>query len=115
MVALCHQFSDPCVYKAVLLTAFFGFFRLSNIAPHAKAEFDSTRYFTGGDVFFLETEVRMLLKWSKTIQFRDQYTLVVLPKLGVSSICPYQALKKVMSLYNLGKNSPLFQISTASA
>ena len=93
---------------------FFGFFRLSNIAPHTKAEFDSTKHITGGDVFFLENEVRMLLKWSKTIQFRDQYKLVVLPKLGVSSFCPYQALKQVMSLYNPSKNAPLFQITIAS-
>ena len=96
------------------MTAFFGFFRLSNIAPHVKAEFDSTKLFSGGYMFFLENEVLMLLKWSKTIQFRDQYKLVVLPKLGVSPVCPYQALKKVMSLCNPIQNSPLFQISTAS-
>ena len=48
MVMLCNQFSDPWVYKAVILTVFFGFFHLSNIAPHAKAEIDSTKHFTGG-------------------------------------------------------------------
>ena len=52
MVALYQQFPDAGVFKAVLLAAFFGFFRLSNIAPHAVAEFDCTRQFTGGDVFF---------------------------------------------------------------
>ena len=71
MVLLCNQFSDPWV---VILTAFFGFFRLSNIAPHAKAEFDSTKHFTGGDLFFLQNEVRLLLKWSKTIQFRSYWS-----------------------------------------
>ena len=111
MVLLCNQFSDPWV---VILTAFFGFFRLSNIAPHAKAEFDSTKHFTGGDLFFLQNEVRLLLKWSKTIQFRDQYKMVILPKLGVSSICPYHALETIMALYKPAKNSPLFQISTAA-
>ena len=48
MVALCQRFPNAEVYKAVFLTAFFGFFRLSNLAPHAIVEFDSTRYFTGG-------------------------------------------------------------------
>ena len=114
MVSLCHQFSDACIFKAVLLTVFFGSFRLLNIAPHAKAEFDCTRHFTGRDEFFLENEVQLLLKWSNTIQYRDQYKLVALQKLGVSSICPSKALKKVMTLYNPGKNSPLFQIRTAS-
>ena len=54
MVATCHQFLDACVYRAVLLTAFFGFFRLSNIAPHAQREFDSNRHFTGGMCFSLK-------------------------------------------------------------
>ena len=109
MVLLCNQFSDPWVYKAVILTAFIGFFRLSNIAPHAKAEFDSTKHFTGGDLFFLKNEVRLHLKWSKTIQFRDQYKMVILPKLGLSSICPYHALQKIMALYK-----PAKKISTAA-
>ena len=47
MVAMCQQFPDADVYKAVLLTAFFGFFRLSNLALHAIAKFDSVRHFTG--------------------------------------------------------------------
>ena len=47
MVALCQQFMDASVYKAVWLTAFFDFFHLLNIA-----EFDCTKHFTGGDVFF---------------------------------------------------------------
>ena len=48
MVALCQRFPNAEVYKAVFLTAFFRFFRLSNLAPHAIVEFDSTRHFTGG-------------------------------------------------------------------
>ena len=48
MVALCQRFPNAEVYKAIFLTAFFGFFRLSNLAPHAIAEFDCTRHFTGG-------------------------------------------------------------------
>ena len=114
MIAFCNQFSDACVYRAVMLTEFFGFFRLSNMAPHSHREFDSTRHFTGGDVFFLEHEVKILLKWSKTIQYRDQFKLIVLPKLGDSAICPYQALQKIMHLYNPGQNAPLFQIKTAA-
>ena len=35
MVAGCHRFPNADVFKAVFLTAFFGFFRLSNLAPHA--------------------------------------------------------------------------------
>ena len=88
MVALCNRFSNPEVYKAVMLTAFFGFFRLSNIAPHGIADFDCDRHFTGGDIFFQKNEVKLLIKWSKTMQYRDEYKLITLPKLGASCICP---------------------------
>ena len=114
MVAVCHRFANADIFKAVFLTAFFGFFRLSNMAPHAIAQFDSTRHFTGGDVFFQKNEAQLLLKWSKTIQYRDEYRMVTIPKLGASPICPYKALKKIMALYNPGQNEPLFQIQTAA-
>ena len=114
MVVVCHRFSNAEVFKAVFLTAFFGFFRLSNMAPHAIAEFDSTRHFTGGDVFFQKDEAQLLLNWSKTIQYRDECRLVTIPKLGASPICPYRALKKIMALYNPEQNEPLFQIQTTS-
>ena len=110
IVAVTQKFSNPKVYKAVFLTAFFGFFRLSNIAPHAIAEFDGTRHFTGGDIFFRNKEVQLLLKWSKTMQYRNEYRMISLPRLGASTICPYQALKDIIALYSPGNNSPLFQI-----
>ena len=113
MVALSQRFSNAEVYKSVL-TAFFGFFWFSNLALHAISEFDSARHFTVGDVFFEENEVQLLVKWSKTIQYRDEYKLVALPKLGASPVCPSRALKNVMNLYNPGKISPLFQIKAAA-
>ena len=82
IIAATQKFSNSTLYKAVFLTAFFGFFRLSNIAPHAIAEFDCTRQFTGGDIFFRDKEVQLLLKWSKTMQYRNEYKLISLPKLG---------------------------------
>ena len=62
IIAATHNWPNSMVYKAVFLTAFFGFFRLSNIAPHAISEFDITRHFTGGDIFFKNDEVQLLLK-----------------------------------------------------
>ena len=112
IIAATQKYSNSQVYKAVFLTAFFGFFRLCNIAPHAVGEFDSTRHFTGGDVFFTNKEVQLLLKWSKTIQYRDEYKIISLPKLGASTICPYRALRNIMDLYKSDGQSPLFQIRT---
>ena len=112
IIAATQKFSNSMVYKVVFLTAFFRFFRLSNIAPHA--EFDPTRHFTGGDIFFRSKEVQLLLKWSKTIQYRDEYRIISLPKLGASTICPYRALRNITDLYNPGSQAPLFQICTAA-
>ena len=112
IIAATKKYSNSQVYKAVFLTAFFGFFRLSNIAPHAVGEFDSTRHFTGGDVFFTNKKVQLLLKWSKTIQYRDEYKIISLPKLGASMICPYRALRDIMDLYQPDAQAPLFQIRT---
>ena len=116
IIAYTQKFPDHLVYKAVFLTAFFGFFRLSNITPHAISEFDYTRHFTGGggDVFFRDKEVQLLLKWSKTMQYRNEYKLVSSPKLGASTICPYRALRNIMDLYKPGQESPLFQVQTSA-
>ena len=45
-----------------MVFGFFGFFRLSNMAPHAIADFDRDRHFTGGDIFFQKNEVKLLIK-----------------------------------------------------
>ena len=114
IIAVISNWPNSVVYKAVFLTAFFGFFRLSNIAPHAISEFDITRHFTGGDIFFQKDEVQLLLKWSKTMQYRNDYKLVSLPKLGKSTVCPYRALRNLMHLYAPDHQAPLFQIKTVA-
>ena len=112
VVSNCLHYRDSVTLKAIFLSAFFGFFRLSNLVPHDLGGFDPSRHFTGGDVFFTRSSVSMLLKWSKTIQNRDQVRLITLPKLGASVLCPYKALKAVFKLYNPGHNDPLFQCTT---
>ena len=102
------------VFKAVFLVAFFGFFMLSNLSPHSLTTFDFTRHFAGGDVFFEKNMVKILLKWSKTIQTRDQVKVISLPRLGSNPLCPYRALKFLFHWYNPCNNDPLFQFQYAS-
>ena len=106
LVDTCH---NGQTYKAMFLVGYFGFFRLSNLASHTIKEFDPSRHFAGGDVFFGKREVRLILKWSKTLQPRDQVKVITLPKLG-SAIYPYGALKGIFHCYNPGSMDPLFQI-----
>ena len=76
-------------------------------------DFDPTHHITGGVVFFTNGTVKLLLKWSKTIQMRDQVKLITLPKLQMCEICPYRALKVIFRLYSPGGMEPLFQCNTA--
>ena len=52
LVSHCYHLENAVVFKAIFLSAFFGFFRLSNLVPHNLGGFDPSRHFTGGDVFF---------------------------------------------------------------
>ena len=64
-------------------------------------------------MFFSNNNVKLLLKWSKNIQTRDQVKVITLPKLD-SCICPYQALRQLYKLYKPGDMEPLFQIYSTS-
>ena len=112
VVVLCTGRPNAITFKAIFLTAFFGFFRLSNLVPHASSDFDPSKHFTGGDVFFGKSQAKMLLKWSKTLQNNDQVRVITLPRLKGQIICPYEALKQVFRLYVPSGNQPLFQYLT---
>ena len=97
------------IFKAVFLVALFGFFRLSSLAPHSFVAFDIARHLAAGDIFFSKKFVKILVKWTKTLQTHDQIKLISLPNLGKSPLCLYHALKRVLAMYNPSKNEPLFQ------
>ena len=59
--------------------------------------------------------VKVLVKWSKTIQTRDQVKVITLPRLAKNPLCPYRALKAIFKLYNPSQNDPLFQFKYSSA
>ena len=68
----CDLLTSPQVYRATFLLGFFAFLRLSNLVPHARVDFDHTRHLTGNDVFFTDRYLKVLIKWSKTMQTRDK-------------------------------------------
>ena len=52
----------------------------------------------------------MIIKWSKTIQNRADIHTIPIPKLGISLICPYQALQILLQASSGHLNEPLFVI-----
>ena len=108
----CEAFTSGVVYRAAFLLGFFGFLRLSNLAPHVIAGFDFTRHLTGQDVFVTNQHAKVLIKWSKTIQTRDKVQCMTLPKLKNKLICPYRALKALFKLYPMSSSLSLLQLPT---
>ena len=112
LVSLCDGLVMGFVYKAVFLVGFFGFLRLSNIAPHSLTSFDASRHLAAGDIVFTKTHVKVIIKWSKTNQNRDKIHVLSLPRIRGSNICPFRALKRIFKSYHPEHDQPLFQIQT---
>ena len=106
----CDLLSSPQVYRATFLLGFFAFLRLSNLVPHTRADFDHTRHLTGNDVFFTDKYLKVLIKWSKTMQTRDKVQCVTLPRLKIKLLCPFRAVKALFKLYPMSGSAPLRQI-----
>ena len=68
----------------------------------------------GGDIFWDDHSLKILVKWSKTLQSRDKVKIITLPSLGRAAICLLRAVKKLYKLYNPSNNLPLFQFKYPS-
>ena len=84
------------------------------MVPHAKNGFDPSRHLARGDIIFSDNEAIVLVKWSKTIQSRDNVARVVIPKLPGSKLCPVTALSNMLHLVPGSNNDPLFAIFKAN-
>ena len=98
----------PLVFKALYLTCFFSFLRLSNILPHSVHSFDFTRQLARGDFISHQQGGLLLIKWPKTIQNRRDTVTLPLPFLGSSHLCPISALAAMIQAIPASPNDPLF-------
>ena len=104
----CDTLSDPVLYRALFLTAFFGFLRMSNLAPHSSAKFDHTKHFLRQDLFLHPPGVHLLIKWTKSLQDHTSHHLIQLPELNNFFLCPTRALKTLIKSRPLSPTAPLF-------
>ena len=111
LISLVSPLSNAITFKALFLVGYFGFFQLSNLVPHAGKDFDPSRHLAGGDVFFESSTVKLLIKWTKTLQDRNQAKVISLPKLD-SNICSYGALQDLVRAFSPESMDPLFQRQT---
>ena len=115
IVAACDHFPNHIVFKALYTISFFSFLRLSNLLPHSIKMFDISRQLCRGDIFFSQNTATILIKWSKTIQNRQEIKTIVIPLLHGTPICPVQAVRHMLAAYPDHDNAPLFQIPSGSS
>ena len=104
----CNILEDPILFRAAFLTAFFAFFRMSNVAPHSRFKFDPNRHILRQDVIFHPPGAHILVKWTKTLQDRNSHHFVQIPALQNENLCPVMAIKQLLASRQLPSSAPLF-------
>ena len=89
------------VFIPLYLMFFFSFLRLENIVPHSSASFDISRHLTREDLKFSDSFAIIIVKFAKTIQFRDRIAHISIPALPGSMLCPVTALENMLAYVTL--------------
>ena len=74
------------------------------------AAFDHTSHFTGHDVIFTKKYLKLIIKWSKTMQTRDKVQCITVPKLKNKVTCPFRAVRDLQALYPFTSLTSLLQV-----
>ena len=104
----CDILQDPILFRAIFLVAFYAFLRMSNIAPHSKAQFDKSRHLLRKDVIFGYPGAHIILKWYKTLQNHKSHHIIQIPVIDNPYLCPVKALHKLLNSRPLPPDAPLF-------
>ena len=110
IVQKCETMYMGQIFKAAFLLSFFSFLRISNLVPHSMHTFNPLEQLARADIFFAHPGAHILIKWSKTLQSKNQIRLLKIPSLSKSPLCPVSALKNLLLITPSGDNKPLFQI-----
>lgn len=101
-----RMYEDKVMLWAALLTAFYGFLRVSEYTSTRKKTFDPTSTLLFSDMNFVsDGSVTLFIKTSKTDPFRDGVPLRIAP--NNSHLCPVNALKH-LHRHHPTRNGPLF-------
>ena len=110
LIAKTAILQDAVLYRAIFLTAFHGFFCISNLLPMTAHAFDINKHLARGDVILDDTTAHIIVKWSKTLQYK-QGRVIQLAAIPGSPLCPVRALQEFVKVYPSSNNSPFFTMS----
>lgn len=77
--------------KAALLIGFFGFLRASNIVSPTAAEWGGPHTLLRADIITLQAGLALVLRSTKTRSINDSPTVLAIPMIPASPICPTRA------------------------
>ena len=84
---------------------------MSNIAPHRKKVFVPTGHILRQDLIFAPPGLHIIVKWTKTLQYRKAHHVVQLPALDNMYLCPVRAIRALLASSHLPPSAPLFAVS----
>ena len=93
----CDILADPLLFQGIFLTAFYGFLRMSNIAPHTSSKFNPDFHFLRQDLIFAPPGAHLLIKWTKTLLHHKSHHWIQLPSIKNHFLCPVRALQALLT------------------
>ena len=89
---------DDSMFWAACTTAFFVFFRKSNLFPPSANKFDNSKHLCRSDFSLFPWGLLLDIRWSKTIQFQERTFQAPLPLLKDHPLCPVTAIVHAFAL-----------------
>ena len=102
----CDFLPDPILYRAIFLTAYFAFLRMSNIVPHSLSAFNPNKHLLRK--VFGPPGAHIIIKWTKTLQESKAHHVVQIPSFTNIYLCPVRALSRLLESRPLSPDHPLF-------
>ena len=100
-------------FWATCVIAFFSFFRKSNLLIASTNSCDPLKHLCMCDICVYNWGLMVVVRWSKTIQYRNCTLLVSVSKIDHSKLCPHKAIVhtfKLLAAHDSAKlrNGPAF-------
>ena len=108
ILQLCDNFPLSQMYKCLYLLAYFGFLRISNLVPSSSKKFSISKHLCRADILVQNTDMIVIVKWSKTLQATNQGSYIVLPRLENQLLCPCKNFERMHSAFPTLPNAPCF-------
>jgi hypothetical protein len=91
------KLTDASVWAACLVS-FYGLLRRSNVMPASPKSVSASKCILREDFTFHEWGIKIVLRHSKTVQFRQHIWDIPLPRLHNHPLCPVQAIFRAFEL-----------------